>query len=401
MSVATLNPEATRGQTGLTHEEAVHRARALAPLLGERAQKAEIDRRIADETIEAIVGAGLTRILQPRRWGGDEISHDAAFDVAVEIASACGSTGWCVSLLNIHDWWLAAFPEQAQHDVWSKTPDRNVAGMVYPTGKAAPADGGYRLSGRWSFVSGVDFSHWAIVAALVLEPDRPPHVRHFLIPRHDYAVQDTWHNVGMRGTGSNDLIVSDVHVPAHRTIALDDFREGAAPGSRVNTGPIYQGAMICTFGHALVAPALGVARRALAGWIEWTGSKLASTTGEAVAQRPHIQMRTTQVELEIDAAEMLLRRNLAVIRQGGPTDRALRTRSSATYGHATRALREAVDTLFDMSGARGMRDENPIQRAWRDLHAISAHAGLNPDLSGQSRGRFLLGLPRDPKVPMF
>ena len=105
-------------------------------MLREHAQQVETDRRIANHTIEAIVGAGLARILQPRRWGGYEISHDAAFDVAVEIASACGSTGWCASLLNIHDWWLAAFPEEAQHDVWRDTPDRNLAAMVYPTGKA-------------------------------------------------------------------------------------------------------------------------------------------------------------------------------------------------------------------------------------------------------------------------
>jgi 3-hydroxy-9,10-secoandrosta-1,3,5(10)-triene-9,17-dione monooxygenase len=401
MTVAALDPDMNAGKPGLTHQDAVRRARDLAPLLRERAAKTETERRIAEATIAAIVDAGLTRILQPRRWGGHEISHDAAFDVAVDIASACGSTGWCVSLLNIHDWWLAAFPQEAQHDVWNATPDRNLSAMVYPTGKAAPVDGGYKLSGRWSFVSGVDFSHWAIVAALVFGPDGPPHARHFVIPRKDYAVEDTWYNVGMRGTGSNDLVVNDVFVPAHRTITMDDFREGTTPGSRVNSGPIYQGAMICTFAHALAAPALGVARGALANWLEWTRGKTATRTGDAVAEWSHLQIRLTQTELDIDAAEMLLRRNLDTIRHGGPTDRALRTRSSATWGHATRMLCNAVDTLFDMSGARGMRDENPIQRAWRDVHAIGAHVGLNPDLSGQARGRLLLGLPRDPKAPMY
>src|SRR5581483_5221526 len=121
------------------------------------------------------------------------------------------------------------------------------AAMVYPTGKATPADGGYRLSGRWSFVSGVDYSDWVIVAAMVFAPQGPPQARHFLVPRKDYSVLDTWHNVGMRGTGSNDLIVDDVFVPAHRTITMDDFREGTTPGSRVNTGPLYRGAMICIF----------------------------------------------------------------------------------------------------------------------------------------------------------
>ncbi len=397
MSVTTLSSEAISP----TRDEVMRRARGLAPLLREHAQQVETDRRIANETIEAIVGAGLARILQPRKWGGYEISHDAAFDVAVEIASACGSTGWCASLLNIHDWWLAAFPEEAQHDVWRDTPDRNIAAMVYPTGKATPTEGGYQLSGRWAFVSGVDYSDWAIVAAMVFGPQGPPHAGQFLIPREDYAIEDTWHNVGMRGTGSNDLLVQDVKVPAHRTLAMDDFREGATPGSRVNAGPLYRGAMICTFPHALSAPALGVARGAFNEWLKWTQEKVATSTGESVSEWPHVQMRVTQTELDLDGAELLLRRNLDVIRDGGPGDAAARTRSFAAYGHAVRMICTAVDTLFDMSGARGMRDENLIQRAWRDVHAIAAHVGLSTDLSGQSRGRFLLGLPRDPKVRMY
>jgi 3-hydroxy-9,10-secoandrosta-1,3,5(10)-triene-9,17-dione monooxygenase len=226
-------------------------------------------------------------------------------------------------------------------------------------------------------------------------------VRHFLIPRKDYVIADTWHNVGMRGTGSNDVIVNDIFVPAHRTITMDDFREGTTPGSRVNTGPLYRGAMLCTFAHALSAPALGIARGAWANWLDWTRNKVASVTGEAVADLPHVQIRLTQTELDIDSAEMLLRRNLDTIRNGGPTDPGSRSRSSASYGHAVRLLRKAVDTLLDMSGARGMRDESAIQRAWRDVHAIGAHVGLNPDQSGQTRGRFLLGLPRDPKVQIY
>ena len=401
MSVAAFNPETSAEKPRLSHEEAMHRARVLAPALRERAATTEAERRIADETMEAIAGAGLLRILMPRRWCGYEISHDAAFDVSVEIATACGSTGWCVSLLNIHDWWLAGFPEEAQHYVWGDTPDRIVCAMVYPTGNAAPVDGGYRLSGRWSFVSGVDCSHWAIVAAMVSGLDGPPHARHFLIPRADYAIEDTWHNVGMRGTGSNDLIVGDVFVPAHRTISMDDFREGTTPGSRVNAGPLYRGAAICIFAHALAAPALGVARGALADWIEGTRGKAATTTGEAVAEWSHVQIGAAQTQLDIDVGEMLLRRNLASIRNGGPTDRGMRARGAASYGHAVRILCTAIDKLVQMSGARGMRDESTIQRAWRDIHAISAHVGLNADLSGQSFGRFLFGLPRDPKVRMY
>ena len=208
----------------LTHEEAVRRARAMTPRVRERALRAERERRIPIETIEEFVGEGLGRILTPQRWGGYEISHHAACDVIVEISAACASTGWCCSFLNIHVWWLATFPDEAQHDVWRDTPDVNLAAVISPQGnKAVTVDGGYRLNGRWTWASGVDHCHWTILTALADDGKETPTPRCFVLPRKDYAIKDTWFNVGMKGTGSNDVIVDDVFVPAHRSVALSDI----------------------------------------------------------------------------------------------------------------------------------------------------------------------------------
>jgi 3-hydroxy-9,10-secoandrosta-1,3,5(10)-triene-9,17-dione monooxygenase len=383
----------------LTHEEAVRRARTLAPAIAERVQCCETERRIPIESIEAFVDSGLARILQPKRWGGSEISHDAAFDVTVEISKACGSTGWCCGFLNIHDWWVAGFPEEAQHDVWRDSPDVNLAGVIAPlSGRAKIVDGGYQLSGHWSWASGVDHCTWAIVTAMVdgMDGGRDAHV--LLVPREDYAIKDTWFNVGMKGTGSHDIIVDDAFVPAHRSITMDDLREGTTPGTKTNTGPLYAIPLEARR-HALSAPALGIARSAFAHWVDWMRSKVSTATGDAIAQLVPAQISLANAEVELDAAEFLLRRNLDFIRQGGPISQDRRAISSASGAQAVQMICKAVDLLFYSSGSRGMLDQSPLQRAWRDVHTIASHFALNPETSAQIRARVLLGLPPTGKGP--
>jgi 3-hydroxy-9,10-secoandrosta-1,3,5(10)-triene-9,17-dione monooxygenase len=377
---------------GLTHDEAVRRARALAPEIAARVPRAEAERRVPIESIEAFVGAGLARILKPRRWGGYEISHDAAFDVTVEISKACGSTGWCCGFLNIHDWWLAGFPEEAQDDVWRDGPDVNLAGVIAPlNGRARVVDGGFRLSGDWSWASGVDHCSWAIVTAMV-EGNGGQHARVFVLPKSDYAIKDTWFNVGMRGTGSHDIVAADVFVPAHRSITMEDLREGTTPGTKVNAGPLYAIPLEARR-HALSAPALGIARSAFATWVEWMRTKVSTATGEAIAQLVPAQINLATAETDIDAAEFLLRRNLDYIRQGGPLSRDIRSISASSGAQALQMICKAVDLLFYSSGSRGMFDQSPLQRAWRDVHTIASHFALNPETNAQIRARVLLGLP--------
>ena len=373
----------------------------MAPAIAERARRAELERRVPLESIEAFVAAGLGRILQPRRFGGYEISHDAAFDVAVEISAACGSTGWCTSLLNMHDWFLAAFPEEAQHDVWRDTPDVNLAGAISPLGgKAAPVDGGYRLSGHWGWASGIDHCTWVIATAMAGTRDGAQEARGFVIPAQECRIKDNWFNVGLKGTGSKEIMVDDVFVPAHRSLSMADLREARSPGLQVNEGPLYRVPLIAR-NYALAAPALGIARGAFANWVEWTRTRVASFTGQAVAEQGSIQTDIADAEAQLDSAEFLMRRNLGFIREGKPVDLATRALCAYANAHAVQAICGAVQTLFRVSGSRGMYDESPIQRAWRDVHTLASHVSLNPGAAGQLRGRALLGVPRDPKVQTY
>jgi 3-hydroxy-9,10-secoandrosta-1,3,5(10)-triene-9,17-dione monooxygenase len=392
---------APTARNSLTHEEAVRRARALAPTLAGRARRAEQERRVPRESIDAIVASGLGRILQPRRWGGYEVSHDAAFDVAVEISAACGATGWCASLLNIHDWWLAAFPEEAQHDVWRDTPDINLAAVISPLGgNAQTADGGYRISGHWGWASGIDHCSWVIITAMSAGADDKPEARCFVVPAKDCKVHDNWFNVGLKGTGSKDIVIDDIFVPAHRSLSMADLREATTPGARVNPGPLYRVPLIAR-NYALAAPALGMVRGAFDGWIEWTSQRVASFTGEAVAAQGPIQTEIAEAEAQLDSAEFLMRRNLGFIRDGKQVDLATRALCSYANARAVQMICAAVHTLFRLSGSRGMFDESPIQRAWRDVHTLASHVSLNPMVAGQLRGRALLGVPRDPKQQMY
>jgi 3-hydroxy-9,10-secoandrosta-1,3,5(10)-triene-9,17-dione monooxygenase len=364
--------------------------------------KAEAERRTPIESIEAFVDAGLARILKPKRWGGHELSHDAAFDVAVEISKACGSTGWCAALLNIHDWWMAAFPEEGQHDVWKDCPDVNIAGMVSPTGKATAIDGGFRLSGLWSYTSGIDHCSWVLLAAMVMPSGSGhPHMRFFAVPKADFVIKDVWHCVGLKGTGSNDVIVSDAFVPAHRTLTMADFLEGTTPGSKVNSGPLYRLPMVSIFQSALSAPALGIGRGAHEEWRDWIKPRVVAYTGEKQVDTTEVQAGYAKAAAALDQAELMMRTNLDVVRDGGPVDPATRQRGRIYWTQGVQLVCQAVDTLMSMSGSRGFMESSPIQRAWRDVHTIASHVGLNLEQTAIAYGRQALGLPRDPRVRIY
>jgi len=376
----------------MTHGEAVLRARAMIPQIRERALRCEHERKVPQETIDEFVAAGLGRIMTPKRWGGYEISHDAACDVILEIAEGCGSTGWCCSWLLTHVWWFAAFPLEAQFDVYGDGPDVNLAASFADRqGIATPVPGGYRLSGRWGWASGIDHCTWTMLGATVKGDAAEPYARLFVLPQIDYTVEDTWYNIGLRGTGSNDVIVDDVFVPEHRSVRVAEIRNCTAPGRAVNPGPMYrlEGS---TRNHELIAPGLGAARGALKEWLTWSRDRVSYRTGASFRADHSRQLGTAQVETDLDAVELILRRNLDLIRNGGPISPETITLIHYSGARSIEWLCRAVDTLLGLSGASGLFDTNPIQRAWRDVHAIAAHASANPVQSGEARGRVLLGL---------
>ena len=385
--------------------EAVARARALAPRVAALAAEAEATRRVPPALVEAIRASGLVRMLTPRRFGGHELPFDAFIAATIEIARADASVGWCFSFMNIHSWLLAGFPEQAQAEVWAADPDIGIANVNMAVGQVTPTDGGYRISGSWPWASGVDHCDLALLAGVVPpatagEPG-PPDVRLFAIPRADFRVEDTWRVAGQRATGSNTVVVKDAFVPAHRVVPLVALREAQAPGRDVNPGPNYQLPLLVGLAISLVAPIVGAALGAYDRWREATRGRITSYSREQVAALSHQQIRMAEVSAELDCAQLLLQRALGVLQGSVPLTLAQRVQLRRDYAYIATLCVRAVERIYLASGAAANYEDNPLQRQWRDVHAMVAHTGVNFDSAGENFGRLQLGLPLNPKDPLF
>ncbi len=403
MSVAELRTAAAAEKIP-TADDLIARARALAPKLRERAVRAERERCIPQDSVDEFIAAGLIHTLQPKRWGGYEHDHEVAFDIAVELGkSTCGSSAWCLNYLADHACMLALFPEEAQHDVWSRDQAACIATSAAPTGKVAAVSGGYRLDGRWSWCSGLKHSQWIMIGGLVQrDGEDHPDMRLYLVPVSQVRQDDTWYCAGLRGSGSATSVLDNVFVPEHRSVSFSTLRDGCAPGSRVNTNAIYRTPFIAVHSYALLGPVLGLARGAYADFTEWTRKRYLTYTQLAIAQHVPVQIRIAEIAAQIDAAELLARHALALARQdysGMSIERRTLLRRDFTF--AVRSLREAMDDLVKISGSGGLLDDNPVQRCWRDVHAISSHVVMNWDVPAENFGRMEFGLGLNPAYPMF
>lgn len=374
----------------MDHATYLERVRALIPDIRERAAACEDLRRLPDETLKAFQEGGLLRALQPARWGGFELPPLALYEAAMEVAAACPSSAWFLGVVGIHNWQLGLFPEQAQQDVWGEDTSVQISSSYAPTGRVERVDGGFRLSGRWSFSSGCDHCQWVFLGGIAPGDGPFPDMRTFLVPRSDYAILDNWHVAGLAGTGSKDIVVEGAFVPEHRTHRFVDAYNLASPGQAANTGPLFRLPFGCVFAYCIAVPAIGAAMGALASYCDSMREKLAAYDGSKVADDPFAQRRLSEAAVEIDAARAEVRSTWeafwALAEAGRPIPLEMRAR--ARWNAANLVLRgvRAVDLLFEASGGRALFLDNPIQRFFRDTHAMRAHALNNPDKASQTFG---------------
>jgi 3-hydroxy-9,10-secoandrosta-1,3,5(10)-triene-9,17-dione monooxygenase len=404
MSTAETSERAKPTKPIPTPEELVARVRALAPKLRERAVRAERDRNIPPESVQEYVDAGLLRTLMPQRWGGYEHDHEAQFDIAIELGrSTCGSSAWCLNYLTDHACMLAYFPFETQQEIWGQNPDTCIATSAAPTGKVEINSGGYVLNGRWSWCSGLRHSQWIMIGGLVPQANDPhPDLRLFLVPTSQLKTSDTWFCAGLSATGSNTVEADGVFVPEHRSVSFRTLRDACSPGSLVNTNPMYRTPFLAVHTYALFGPALGLARGGYEQFTEWTRSRYLTYTQLAIAQHVPVQISIAEIAAQIDAAELLARRCFVLARQdyAGMTmeTRALLRRD---FTYAMRIVRGAMDSLIKLSGSSGLMQDNPVQRCWRDVHAISSHVVMNWDVPAENFGRMQFGLGRNEAYPAF
>ena len=385
----------------VTREQALASVRALVPRLKERAALAERTRRVPDATLRELHESGLMRVLQPRRVGGSELPWVSLIDIGSGLAAACASTAWNWVNYAVHHWMLAFWPIGTQEEIWNTDPDMLIASsVVFPAGKAMRVPGGYRLSGRWPFSSGVDASAWNMLGGIVRDGEEPGEYRVFLLPREDYRVIDNWRVMGLRGTGSNDVEASDVFVPEARTLSIEATRGGANhPGAEVNTGAIFRIPIFATFPYMLTGVALGVAQGAYDDFLAAMRDRVARYSGKSLADMTAIQIKVAEAASCIDIARTIMREHCEEAQRFAERNEVPDLATKVKWrrdGAFTAGLCErAVDVLFKCGGGAALFDGHPLERAFRDVHAATAHISMIWEPQATTFGRVALGLPCD------
>jgi alkylation response protein AidB-like acyl-CoA dehydrogenase len=375
-------------------------ARALAPTFAARAEAAEQARRIPPQSAADMLGAGLARILLPRRIGGYGLGFDTWFEVTRELSKADASHGWCAGLIIHHAHLIAQYPETAQKMLWAEGLDVPIAASFAPATQATAVDGGYRISGKGSpFASGVDHCTWVMLGGFTHDGGAPEW-KFFLVPPGEYTVRDTWFTAGMCGTGSKTIVVDNVFVPSGLVLSLADLRDAKGPGSALHSDVIFHTPFFYYAPISFATPMLGAVQGAYEIFRDWTRTRKAQD-GTPVAEKVAVQVQMARAAADIDAADLLLRRAVHVTDAPDAYSPTLLARSVRDFARVSELTVAAIDTLVVLSGTAGFTSSHPIQRAWRDIHFMSMHISLNTETNFAHYGRMELGLGRDASRPYF
>ena len=387
---------AGRGIETPDRDEAVARAAALAPALAARAEHVEKTRMIHPDTVEDLWDTQLWSVLKPARYGGLELSYSVVIDVSDHIARGCASTSWIFANLISHDWMLPMWQAEAQDAVWKDNPRALMASSLVATaGTAKRVTGGFELSGRWPYCSGIDPSDWMMMGAMI-EDDGPRRGLWLVVPRAEFEEIDTWHVSGLVGSGSRDVACEKVFVPDYMTLEPRQTKGGPTPGTPHSPGLLYQLPVLGLFPHILVGPMIGIAQGAYDDYVGQIRERLSTYNASRLAEHTQVQMKVAEAGALIQAARVLAHDNIREaegIAESGrvPTiEEKVRWRRDGAYA-ATNCVK-AIQILQSAIGAAGNFLSNPFQRRFRDMHAAAAQVQVNFDINGAEFGRVELGL---------
>ncbi len=356
------------------------RARQIADLARSVADQIDTDRRLPAELVSALRDSGLLRAGAPVEVEGLELPPGTALRCAEEVARGDTSAGWCVSIAITSSLLVAYLPSASRDELFGH--GRSVAAGVWaPQGKARPVTGGVTVSGRWAYCSGI--THADVMFAGCLLEDRPAVVA---LPTTDLQILDTWHTLGLRGTGSHDTVADNVFVPNERVLSIFD-------GPLINR-PLYRFPPFGFFAACITAAAMGNARAAIDDLVELAGTKKGLASRRTLAQRPSTHAAVAAAESTLEAARALYYQAVESAWRASqdelpvPVEARTRLRLAATHG--VRAAADVVRTMFDLAGGSAIYDGAPLQRRFRDAFTATAHFQVN-EASRELPGRILLG----------
>ncbi|NLP64877.1 acyl-CoA dehydrogenase family protein [Paraburkholderia sacchari] len=393
-----MSTQAATKSVIVTEAELVQRARDMVPKLIERAEWAELDAKVPDETIREMTDAGFFRVLQPRSHGGFEMSPRTFYAVQMTLAEGCMSTAWVYGVLGVHPWQLALFDPKAQSDVWGKDADTLVASTYMPVAKVTPEAGGFRISGRWSFSSGCEHASWIFLGGMVPPQAEggAPEYRTFLLPRKDYEIVRNWNTFGLKGTGSHDIVVADVFVPEYRTHRTRDDSPAARPGAGLNSGPLYRLPFAQVFTRAVSTSCIGGLQGALNAFRRTAASQVSRNFLGATANDPTAQLVAAEAASAVDQLKTTLFRNFEAMMDAAEAGEQATVDDRLLYrfqsSQAPEICAHHVSRLLKSCGGSGIYSGHPVLRYFLDIHAGRAHVANYADPVGRNYGGFLCGL---------
>ena len=361
--------------------------------LADRADEAERLRRLPGATVSEFKQTDLFRLLLPARFGGIQASFPELLEPVRRMAHGCASSAWTLGFYALHNWMLSLFDPRVQEEVFASGPVLAPAPLA-PTGRGSPTDGGLRLTGRWSWATGAMDADWVIVGALIERQDRivPALV---VVPADEVEVADVWHTAGMRGTGSHDVVITDVFVPEHRTVAVADIYAGTAPGARAHNVPTYRWPMVPALALVAAMPVLGAAERVTELFAERLGGRVLAYSGVAQKDQPAAQIRLGDARVRLRALRALIAETADGIEQivadGERVSRAVRAEARLAAAHTVHECRAIIADLLEASGASAQFLSNPLQRAKRDVDIASGHVVFDYDVGRELAGALAIG----------
>ncbi|AHC24814.1 MULTISPECIES: acyl-CoA dehydrogenase family protein [Mycobacteriaceae] len=365
--------------------------------LAERAEEAETLRRLPEATVADLTASGFTELLVPAAYGGLQAPFPALLDPVRRMAHGCTSSAWTIGFLTLHNWMLALFGEQAQQEAFADRPFLAPAPLA-PTGRGVPVDGGIRLTGRWSWATGVMHANWIIVCALC-GPDDGLFPALALLPAGDITVEDVWHTDGMRATGSNDAMVTDVFVPEHRLVRVTDIYAGTAPGAGLHDSATYRWPMVPALALLSAMPALGSAERVTETYAQRLAERVLAYEGVMQKDKPIAQARLAGAQVRLRALRGLLADTVGeietVVAAGDSVDKPVRAQARLAAAHIVAESKAVITDLMGAGGASIHFLSSPMQRFKRDVDVLSGHVVFDYDTARELAGALSLGM----KIP--
>ena len=387
---------AARGATKAPDpDEIIERARTMTATIAARSPEGRRQRRIPDETIADMRHAGFFRVLQPKRWGGYEMDLSTFYEVELALAQADMSTGWIYGVCGVHPWFMALLNDEAAEEVWGCDDGVLICSSLMPVGQAVPVVGGYRLSGRWKYASCCEHCDWALLGATVANDGSAPlEGRLFLVPRTHYHSIDTWQVCGLQATGSWDIAIKDVVVPAHRSQSMRDNFLLTGPGQVVNTSNLYRLPFGQIFVRGISTAALGALQGMFETFLNYSRTRITRAGGRA-ADNPFVRLLCAETAAAIDEMKGTLHRNFRNLHahaqrdETPPLDVRLLYKFQSTQ--VTQHCLALATRIFKATGAAGLSEDLPFGAILADLMAGRAHISNQYEYVGSSWGAVMFG----------